>query len=57
VSQILEHSPLQPGRDAISRHEWHAGFDLLREADDLDPLGPEDLERLAEAAWWTGRLD
>jgi class 3 adenylate cyclase len=57
VSQVLEQSPLQAGREAISRHEWHAGFDLLRAADELEPLGPDDLVELAEAAWWTGRLD
>ena len=57
MSQILEESPLSAGRDAVSRHEWHAGFDLLTRADDQESLDAEDLERLAEAAWWTGRLD
>lgn len=57
MSQVLERSPLEAGRDAIARHSWHEGFDLLTEADRLDPLGPEDLEALAEAAWWTGRLE
>lgn len=47
---------LQSGRDAISRHAWREGFDLLRDADRTEALSPEDLERLAEAAWWTGRL-
>ena len=57
MSQVLEQSPLSAGRDAIARHAWHEGFDLLSEADRLDPLGPEDLEGLAQAAWWTGKLD
>jgi class 3 adenylate cyclase len=46
----------QAGRDAIHRHAWREGFDLLQEADRADPLLAEDLERVAEAAWWTGRL-
>ena len=57
VSQVLERSPLEAGRDAVSRHAWHEGFDLLSEADRLEPLGPQDLEGLAQAAWWTGKLD
>ena len=57
MSQVLERSPLEAGRDAVARHEWREGYDLLREAEKTQPLGPEDLEGLAEAAWWTGRLD
>jgi class 3 adenylate cyclase/predicted negative regulator of RcsB-dependent stress response len=57
VSQVLEGSPLQQGRDAASRHAWREAFALLSEADALDSLGAEDLERLAQAAWWVGRLD
>jgi tetratricopeptide (TPR) repeat protein len=47
---------LQSGREAIGWHAWKEGFDLLRSADREEPLAPEDLERLGEAAWWTGRL-
>jgi len=47
---------LQSGRDAINRHAWREGFDLLCDADRAESLIPEDLERLAEAAWWTARL-
>jgi class 3 adenylate cyclase len=47
---------LEAGRGAISRHAWKEGFDFLSEADRAEPLLPEDLERLAEAAWWTGQL-
>jgi class 3 adenylate cyclase/Flp pilus assembly protein TadD len=57
MSQILEESPLSAGRDAVARHEWHTGFDLLTQADEQEPLAAEDLVHLAEAAWWTGRLD
>lgn len=57
MSQVLEESPLQAGRAAISRHEWREAFDLLQAADELAPLEPDDQEALAQAAWWTGRLD
>ncbi len=57
MSQVLEQSPLQAGRDAASRHAWREAFDLLREADQLETLAPDDLVSLAEAAWWTGRLE
>jgi class 3 adenylate cyclase len=57
MSQVLEESPLQAGREAVARHAWREGFQLLSEADNLQPLGPDDLVALAESAWWTGRLE
>jgi len=57
LSQVLEGSPLQQGRDAAARHAWREAFTFLTEADAHDPLDPEDLEGLAQAAWWIGRLD
>lgn len=57
MSQVLEHSPLEAGREAIERHAWREAFDHLTAADQLEGLGPGDLESLAEAAWWTGRLE
>jgi len=47
---------LQTGRQAFERHAWREAFDLLNAADASRGLPPEDLEALAEAAWWTGRL-
>ena len=41
---------------ALARHEWRAAFDGLSAADAQQPLPPEALELLAEAAWWTGQL-
>ena len=49
--------PLQEARDAFDRHAWQEAFDLLAAADASGSLAPEDLERLGEAAWWTGRMD
>jgi class 3 adenylate cyclase len=48
---------LEAGREAARRHLWRDAFELLNQADASDHLSPEDLEGLAEAAWWTGRLD
>jgi DNA-binding SARP family transcriptional activator/class 3 adenylate cyclase len=36
---------------------WRETYDRLREADLGGRLGPEDLEALADASWWCGRLD
>src|SRR5262249_3551137 len=48
---------LAAGREALRRHEWRAAFDQLSAADAAEPLPPEELERLAEAAQWIGRVD
>lgn len=48
---------LASGREALQRHAWREAFEQLRGADAAEPLPPEDLERLAEAAQWVGRLD
>ncbi|MBA2615821.1 MAG: hypothetical protein H0U90_08645 [Actinobacteria bacterium] len=45
------------GREAIARHAWREGYTLLVQADETEGLAAEDLERVGEAAWWTGRLD
>ena len=47
---------LETGRQAYSRHAWREAFDLLTAADAVGALPPEDLEALAQAAWWSGRL-
>jgi class 3 adenylate cyclase len=57
MTQVMERSPLEAGRAAVGKHEWREGFDLLTEADKTGDLGPDDLKLLAEAAWWSGRLE
>ncbi|MEE8490353.1 MAG: adenylate/guanylate cyclase domain-containing protein [Acidimicrobiia bacterium] len=47
---------LQRGRDAFARHAWPDAYGLLGEADASEQLPAEDLDRLSEASWWTGRL-
>jgi tetratricopeptide (TPR) repeat protein len=56
VAQIVDDS-LEAGRDAARRRAWRNAYDLLRSADESRGLAGEDIQRLAEAAWWTGRLD
>jgi class 3 adenylate cyclase len=57
MSHVIERSPLEAGRTAVGKHEWREGFDLLSEADKTGDLGPDDLQLLGEAAWWSGRLE
>ncbi len=57
MSQALEESLVQAARSAIHRNAWHEAFDLYRQAAETESLDPEDLEELANAAWWTGRLE
>jgi class 3 adenylate cyclase len=56
VSQVLDDS-LEAGREAARKHAWRVAYDLLQKADADRSLGAEDLEFLAEAAWWTGKLE
>jgi hypothetical protein len=48
---------LTAARDAYGRRAWAEARELLRRADDEAPLDPEDLERLAVAAYRAGRDD
>ena len=41
---------------ALERHEWRSAFDMLTAADGRGELGPDGLELLALASWWTGQL-
>src|SRR5687768_17945353 len=49
--------PLAAAREAVARLEWERGLELFEEADASVELGPEDLESMAEAAWWSMRPD
>ena len=49
--------PLAAAREAVAAQEWERGFELFTEADASGRLGPEDLEAMAEAAWWAMRAD
>ena len=46
---------LRQGRESFARRAWRDAFDQLSHADRETPLAPDDLERLAIAAYLTGR--
>ena len=48
---------LPAARDALEGHRWSEAFDLLSQADLEGLLEPEDLEALAQAAWFNARAD
>ena len=56
MTEVVEDS-LAAGREAARRHAWRDAYELLGSAEGHAELTAEDLENLAEAAWWTGRLD
>ena len=46
---------LELGREAVKRHAWAAALDAFAAAEAEDPLSPDDLELMGDAAWWAGR--
>jgi class 3 adenylate cyclase len=54
MSQVVD--SLDEAREAAGRHAWRQAYDAYAGAD-LARLAPADLERFADAAWWTGRLE
>jgi class 3 adenylate cyclase len=54
MRQVLDDSAAQ-GREAAARGAWAEAYELLAPA--AASLGGEDLEALANAAFWTGKLD
>ena len=49
--------PLERGREAYARGAWAESYAALAEADEANPLAPDDLELLATAAYMVGRED
>lgn len=48
---------IQAGRTALTQHSWGTALEYLSRADREIELSPDDLEHLAEAAWWSGKMD
>ena len=48
---------LRAGLQAFERSDWHEAFQALSAAEASGSLPPENLERLAEAAWWIGKSE
>ena len=57
MAQVNLDNALESGRDAVRRHAWREAFDQLTAADQTGKLNADDLEALAEAAWWSGHAD
>ena len=57
MAQVNQDNALEAGREAVRRHAWREAFELLTAADQAVRLNAEDLEGLAESAWWNGRVD
>lgn len=54
MAQVIE-DPIAAAREAASRRDWKEAYDLLSSPDVT--LAAEDLELLADAAFWSVRLD
>ena len=52
-----ERGAVDAARAALDRYDWPAAYDLARDAATVDPSDLSALEALAEAAWWTSRID
>jgi class 3 adenylate cyclase len=48
---------LEQARAALEDKDWSRAYELLTELDRTERLDAEDLNGLADAAWWTGRMD
>ena len=49
-------SAVPEAREAVSRYAWREAFDLLAAADAAAPLEPDELDLMAECAWWIGKM-
>ncbi|HXF97631.1 MAG TPA: adenylate/guanylate cyclase domain-containing protein [Gaiellaceae bacterium] len=54
MAEIAE--PLVAARAAASRHAWREAYEAYSKADKAE-LAAEDMERYADAAWWSGKLE
>jgi hypothetical protein len=52
VSSVGDEAAGWRAREALSRHAWREAYDVMTEADRAGDLTPDDLEVLAQAAWW-----
>jgi class 3 adenylate cyclase len=48
---------LERARNALAGKEWQEAYEVLSELDRAENLDADDLNGLADAAWWTGRMD
>jgi class 3 adenylate cyclase/tetratricopeptide (TPR) repeat protein len=56
LADVTGQSIAERGRDALGRHAWSEAYELLSDADATSALAPDELELLADASWWVGKL-
>ncbi len=49
-------SSIHAAGEARSRYAWGEAFDLYAAADAVEPLGPDELDAMAECGWWIGKM-
>jgi len=54
MTEVLE--GVEAGRAAIAARRWRDGYELLKAADEAEPLGADDLELLAWSAYFTEEI-
>jgi class 3 adenylate cyclase len=57
VAQTAATDRVPAGLEAAARLDWEKAYELLKDAESGGALGGAELEVLAEAAVWTGRMD
>src|SRR5262245_47983237 len=57
AEQIAEADDLARAREALASWSWEEAAELLTALDQSTSLEPDDLEGLADAAWWRGQMD
>jgi tetratricopeptide (TPR) repeat protein len=51
-----EPSTLAEASEAVTRYAWGEAFQLFAAADAVAPLGADELDQMAECAWWIGKM-
>jgi class 3 adenylate cyclase len=57
MSSVVDETPGQRAREALAQHAWGEAYEIMTEADHVGDLAPDDLEVLAQSAWWVGQQD
>jgi hypothetical protein len=47
---------LHGAREAVSRYAWGEAFGMYAAVDAAEALAPDDLDPMAECAWWIGKM-
>lgn len=53
----MEATNVEDARAAFERHAWREAYEAYQAMDALHALEPDDLERMAQAAWWISHVD